>query len=148
MGQRSKVIPLHDTTTTTTTTTYTTNTRETTTLTTKASVENAVADDVAAESMSTGAKSHGATTYNADGETLTFYLGFKLDGIDTYRYTDESSPGWSSIDIRIMPEITRFSEVLNFDPGKKSNIAIQVCIDPSYLNQTLTLFSVIYYSKS
>ena len=66
-------------------------------------------------------------TYVVEGESLTFYVGLVLDGVDTYRFVNESSPGWASIGVSIeSPSVAEFPMDIEFEPHKDTFIRIPV----------------------
>ena len=65
--------------------------------------------------------------YEVDGESLAFYVGFVLDDIDTYKFYNETSSGWSEYKVSLKPPQISGDHQFMFDPEIKSYILIKVC---------------------
>ena len=71
--------------------------------------------------------SSASPVYTVDDETLTFYAGVVLDGYDKYRYIDESSPGFTTVEVNyIPPTVEEFDDIVYFDPEMQISIKIKV----------------------
>ena len=80
--------------------------------------------------------------YAADGETLAFYVGLKLDGHKVYQYNDVTLEGFAPIRVFLSPPtIEILASTIMFNPKKDKGITIQVSLisfNFGYLTKSVT----------
>ena len=84
-----------------------------------------------------GDQSEKVASLLVNNEVADFYIGFRLDGVDTYQNLSEALPEYSRLTVYADPQVepwdVRLRDFRTFSPFNHKSIEIKVCVWSSYI---------------